>query len=184
MKSARFHMKYTAYLAFSGRPWNLLDSTTMKSARFHEIHTMKSTRFHMKYTTYLAFSGSGRGILGVPWNLLDSTMISTRFHMKYTAYLAFSGRPFHMKYTEYLAFSGRPWNLLDSTTMKSARFHEIYTMKSTRFHVHEICWIPLPWNPLDSIMKSSRFHMKYTAYLAFSGRPWNLPDFTWNTLHI
>ena len=93
MQSARFHIKYTAYLAFSGRPWNLPDFTTMKSARFHEIHTMKSTGFHMKYTAYLAFSGSGRGVLGVPWNLPDSTMKSGRFHMKYTAYLAFSGRP-------------------------------------------------------------------------------------------
>ena len=73
MKSARFHMKYTPYLAFSGRgvlgeihqisheiwqiswPYNLPDSTTMKSGRFH-----------MKYTAYLAFSGR-------PWNQPDST---------------------------------------------------------------------------------------------------------------
>ena len=52
-----FMKKYTAYLAFSGRPWNLPDF--MKSARFHghEIYwippwnpadfmTMKSGRFH------------------------------------------------------------------------------------------------------------------------------------------
>ena len=94
------------------------------------------------------------------------------------------------------------WNLPDFMAVyfmwNPADFmHEICqipTMKSARFH--EICWIPLPWNPpdfmkytaylafsgrpwnlLDSTMKSGRFHMKYTAYLAFSGRQWNLPDF-------
>ena len=49
MKSAGFHCheiqqishEYTAYLAFSGRLWNLPDLTT------------KSSRFHMKYTAYL-----------------------------------------------------------------------------------------------------------------------------------
>ena len=66
-------------------------------------------------------------------------------------------------------------------------------MKSTRFHDHEICWIPWnlpdstmksagfheihwiswPWNPLDSTMKSGRFHGHEIHQIT----PWNLVDF-------
>ena len=76
------------------------------------------------------------------------------------------------------------WNLADFMVMKSGGFHGIW-------------WISWWWNPADfMVMKSGRFHgesdrfhMKYTAYLAFSGRGvlgdeiqwiswWNLADFT------
>ena len=57
MKSAGFHMKYTAYLVFSGRGvlGEICQISWLESGRFHG-HEIQ------KYSGYLAFSG--RGVLG------------------------------------------------------------------------------------------------------------------------